>query len=198
MNGIELRYHAVQDTTLIAEPDLYYLPGGMANWSFDDPVNATLVIYIPDIVLYPGDSLGGNPGFAVGLHNKDWSTWTKEDDPSQPASSVFSIAENVEILSKGQSLMLDVGKYQGCPVVQFVEVEKDSISLLVLQQLDSDSTSIIIKNKDGVPVSANLNDATIDSFGQKIWHGYIPTQDTVEHRGEQKAECGGNLLAYFA
>lgn len=198
LNGIELRYHAVQDTTLIAEPDLYYLPGGMANWSFDDPVNATLVIYIPDIVLYPGDSLGGNPGFAVGLHNKDWSTWTKEDDPSQPASSVFSIAENVEILSKGQSLMLDVGKYQGCPVVQFVEVEKDSISLLVLQQLDSDSTSIIIKNKDGVPVSANLNDATIDSFGQKIWHGYIPTQDTVEHRGEQKAECGGNLLAYFA
>lgn len=198
LNGIELRYHAVQDTSLIAEPDLYYLPGGMANWSFDDSVNATLVIYIPDIVLYPGDSLGGNPGFAVGLHNKDWSTWTKEDDPSQPASSVFSIAENVEILSKGQSLMLDVGKYQGCPVVQFVEVEKDSISLLVLRQLSTDSSSIIIKNKDGVSVSANLNDAIIDSLGQKIWRGFILTQDTVEHRGELKAECGGNLLAYFA
>lgn len=198
LNGIELRYHAVQDTSLIAEPDLYYLPGGMANWSFDDSVNATLVIYIPDIVLYPGDSLGGNPGFAVGLHNKDWSTWTKEDDPSQPASSAFSIAENVEILSEGQSQMLDVGKYQGCPVVQFVEVEKDSISLLVLQQLSTDSSSIIIKNKDGVSVSANLNDATIDSLGQKIWRGFILTQDTVEHRGELKAECGGNLLAYFA
>lgn len=198
LNGIELRYHAVQDTSLIAEPDLYYLPGGMANWSFDDSVNATLVIYIPDIVLYPGDTLGGNPGFAVGLHNKDWSTWTKEDDPSQPASSAFSIAENVEILSEGQSQMLDVGKYQGCPVVQFVEVEKDSISLLVLQQLSTDSSSIIIKNKDGVSVSANLNDATIDSLGQKIWRGFILTQDTVEHRGELKAECGGNLLAYFA
>lgn len=198
LNGIELRYHAVQDTSLIAEPDLYYLPGGMANWSFDDSVNATLVIYIPDIVLYPGDTLGGNPGFAVGLHNKDWSTWTKEDDPSQPASNVFSIAENVEILSKGQSLMLDVGKYQGCPVVQFVEVEKDSISLLVLRQLSTDSSSIIIKNKDGVSVSANLNDAIIDSLGQKIWRGFILTQDTVEHRGELKAECGGNLLAYFA
>ena len=198
LNGIELRYHAVQDTSLIAEPDLYYLPGGMANWSFDDSVNATLVIYIPDIVLYPGDTLGGNPGFAVGLHNKDWSTWTKEDDPSQPASSVFSTAENVEILSKGQSLMLDVGKYQGCPVVQFVEVEKDSISLLVLRQLSTDSSSIIIKNKDGVSVSANLNDAIIDSLGQKIWRGFILTQDTVEHRGELKAECGGNLLAYFA
>ena len=198
LNGIELRYHAVQDTSLIAEPDLYYLPGGMANWSFDDSVNATLVIYIPDIVLYPGDTLGGNPGFAVGLHNKDWSTWTKEDDPSQPASSVFSIAENVEILSKGQSLMLDVGKYQGCPVVQFVEVEKDSISLLVLRQLSTDSSSIIIKNKDGVSVSANLNDAIIDSLGQKIWRGFILTQDTVEHRGELKAECGGNPLAYFA
>lgn len=198
LNGIELRYHAVQDTSLIAEPDLYYLPGGMANWSFDDSVNATLVIYIPDIVLYPGDSLGGNPGFAVGLHNKDWSTWTKEDDPSQPASSAFSIAENVEILSEGQSQMLDVGKYQGCPVVQFVEVEKDSISLLVLQQLSTDSSLIIIKNKDGVSVSANLNDATIDSLGQKIWRGFILTQNTVEHRGELKAECGGNLLAYFA
>ena len=132
LNGIELRYHAAQDTSLIAEPESYYLPGGMANWSFDDSVNATLVIYIPDIVLYPGDTLGGNSGYAVGLHNRDWSTWTKEDDPSQPASNVFSIAENVEILSGGQSLMLDVGKYHGCPVVQFVEVEKDSVSLLVL------------------------------------------------------------------
>lgn len=198
LNGIELRYHAVQDTSLIAEPDLYYLPDGMANWSFDDSVNATLVIYFPNVVLYPGDTLGENSGYAVGLHNKDWSTWTKEDDPSQPASSAFSIAENVEILSEGQSQMLDVGKYQGCPVVQFVEVEKDSISLLVLQQLSTDSSSIIIKNKDGVSVSANLNDATIDSLGQKIWRGFILTQDTVEHRGELKAECGGNLLAYFA
>lgn len=132
LNGIELRYHVVQDTALIAEPDLYYLPDGMANWFFDDSVNATLVIYFPNVVLYPGDTLGENSGYAVGLHNKDWSIWTKEDDPSQPTSNEFSIAENIEILSGGQSLMLDVGKYQGCPVVQFVEVEKDSLSLQVL------------------------------------------------------------------
>lgn len=198
LNGIELRYHAVQDTSLIATPDLYYLPDGMANWSFDDSVNATLVIYFPNVVLYPGDTLGENSGYAVGLHNKDWSIWTKEDDPSQPTSNEFSIAENIEILSGGQSLMLDVGKYQGCPVVQFVEVEKDSLSLQVLQQLSSDSSSIIIKNKNGVSVSANLNESFVDSLGQKIWRGSIPTQDTIEHRGEIRAECKGNLLAYFA
>ena len=198
LNGIELRYHAVQDTSLIATPDLYYLPDGMANWSFDDSVNATLVIYFPNVVLYPGDTLGENSGYAVGLHNKDWSIWTKEDDPSQPTSNEFSIAENIEILSGGQSLMLDVGKYQGCPVVQFVEVEKDSISLQVLQQLSSDSSSIIIKNKNGTTVFANLNESFVDSLGQKIWRGSIPTQDTIEHRGEIRAECNGNLLAYFA
>lgn len=198
LNGIELRYHVVQDTALIAEPDFYYLPDGMANWSFDDSVNATLVIYFPDIVLYPGDTLGENSGYAVGLHNKNWSVWSKNDDPSQPTSNVFSIAENVEILSGGKSLMLDVGKYQGCPMVQFVEVEKDSVSLQVLQQLSSDSSSIIIKNKNGVSVSANLNKPFVDSLGQKIWRGYFPTQDSIEHRGELRAECKGNLLAYFA
>ena len=198
LRGVELRYHVVQDTSLIAEPDLYYLPDGIANWTYEDSISATLVVYFPNVVLYPGDTLGGVSGYAVGLHNTDWSTWTKEDDPSQPASNTFSIAENVDILSGGQSLVLDVGKHQGCPVVQFVEIEKDSVSLQVLQQLSSDSSSIIVKNKDGVSVSANLNGAITDSLGQKVWHGYIPTQDTIEHRGELRAECNGNLLAYFA
>ena len=198
LNGIELRYHAILDTSTIAEPDLYYLPGGMANWSFEDSANATLVIYFPNAVLYPGDILGGISGYAVGLHNKNWTVWTKDDDPSQPISNTFSIAENVEILSGGQSLKLDIGKYQGCPVVQFVEVEKDSISLQVLQQSNSDSSSIVIKNKDGVSTLANLNNATIDSFGNKIWRGNVLTQDSTEHRGELYAECNGNLLAYFA
>ena len=150
LNGVELRYHVVQNSSLVAEPDLYYLPEGMANWSFEDSINVTLVVYFPNVILYPGDTLGGNSGYAIGLHNKDWSMWTKSDDPSQPTSNEFSVAENVEILSGGRSLMLDVGKYVGCPVVQFVEIEKDSISLQILQQSGADSLSIIIKNKNGL------------------------------------------------
>lgn len=198
LNDVELRYHAIQDTSIIAEPDPYYLPGGMANWSFEDSVNATLVIYFPDVVLYPGDTLGGVSGYTVGLHNIDWSDWTKNDDPSQPTSNAFSITKNVEILSDGQSMMLDVGKYQGCPLVQFVEVEDDSVSLQILQQLTSDSSSIVIRNKDGVAVNVDLNESLVDSLGQKIWRGYVPTQDSIEHRGELRVECNGNLLAYFA
>ncbi len=65
LHGIELHYRVVQDTSKIANPELYYLPEGMANWTFEDSVNATLVIYFPDVVLYPGDTLGGNSGFVV-------------------------------------------------------------------------------------------------------------------------------------
>lgn len=198
LKGIELRYHVVQNTSNIDEPALYYLPGGMANWSFEDSVHATLVIYFPTTILYPGDTLGGISGFSVGLHNHNWSTWTKNDDPSQPKSSTFSIANNVEVMSDGQLLMSDIGKHTGCPSLQFVEIQKDSVSLQVLQQLGSDRSSITIKNKDGYSVTANLNNAKLDSLGQKIWHGYMPTQDSIEHRGELIAECNGNILAYFA
>lgn len=143
LNGIEIRYHVIQDTSLVAELELYYLPGGMANWSFEDSVGATLVVYFPEAVLYPGDSLGGNSGYAVGLHNKDWSTWTKGDDPSQPASREFSMAENVDVLSGGKSLMLNAGKSPGCPVVQFVEIGKDSVSLQVLRRRNSGLTVVV-------------------------------------------------------
>ncbi|MDO5572306.1 MAG: hypothetical protein Q4F97_12710 [Bacteroidales bacterium] len=47
LNGIELRYNVVQDSSKISIPELYYLPEGMANWTFEDSVNATLVIYFP-------------------------------------------------------------------------------------------------------------------------------------------------------
>ena len=198
LNGVELRYHVVQNTSNIDEPDLYYLPGGMANWSFDDSVNATLVIYFPTTILYPGDTLGGISGFSVGLHNHNWSIWTKNDDPSQPKSNTFTIANNVEIMSGGQLLMSDVEKHAGCPSIQFIEIQKDSVSLLVLQQSSSDSPLITIKNKNGYLVTANLNATEFDSIGQKIWHGYMPTQDSIEHRGELTAECNGNILAYFA
>lgn len=99
LKGVELRYRVVQDSSDIAEPELYYLPNGIASWTFEDSVSATLVVYFPDVVLYPGDTLGGTSGFAVGLHRKDWNTWTKADDPSQPKSNHFSLAENVEVLS---------------------------------------------------------------------------------------------------
>lgn len=198
LNGIELRYHVVGDTSIIEAPEYYYFPEGSANWSFEDSVNATLVIYFPEVILYPGDVLGGSSGYAIGLHNKEWAVWTKADDPSQPKSEFFSVAENVEVLSGGKSLMPDLGKYTGCPVVQFVAVTKDSVSLQIKQQSDADLASIAIKNKNGIVVSANLNESTIDAMGQKIWHGYMPTQDTVEHRGEIWAECNGQLLSYFA
>ncbi len=198
LKEIELRYHVKQDTSKIAEPDLYYLPEGMANWSYEDSLNATLVIYFPNTILYPGDTLGGNSGFSIGLHNKNWSAWSKNDDPSQPKSNTFSVANNIEVLSSGKPLMLTAAKNAGCPVVQFVEVQKDSIALQILQKLNSDSSFITIKNKNDNSIQVNLNDAKTDSLGQKIWRGLLPTQDSVEHRGELFAECNGNLLAYFA
>ena len=60
-------------------------------------------------------------------------------------------------------------------MVQFVAVTKDSVSLQIKQQSDADLASIAIKNKNGIVVSANLNESTIDAMGQKIWHGYMPT-----------------------
>lgn len=198
LNGVELRYRIVQNTSGIAEPDAYYLPGGLVNWVIEDSVNATLIVYFPNVILYPGDVLGGDAGFAIGLYNKDWSTWTKSDDPSQPASNTFTLANNVDVLSGGKSLMLDAGKYAGCPIVQFVEIKSDSLSLQVIQQLNTDASSIVIRNKDGQTVTANLNESVIDSVGQKIWRGAMLTQDTAELRGELRVECRGHILAYFA
>ena len=198
LSGIELRYRVVQETSGIAEPDLYYLPGGFANWVIEDSINATLVVYFPGIILYPNDTLGGSSGFAIGLHNTDWSEWSKDDDPSQPAGNTFSMADNIEILSGGFPLLLEAGKVAGCPVVQFVEITKDSLTLQVVQQFDSDSTFVNIKNKDGIAIRANLSESVLDSLNQILWHGAMLTQDTVEHRGELSVECNGNILAYFA
>lgn len=198
LNGVELRYRIVQNTSGIAEPDAYYLPGGLVNWVIEDSVNATLIVYFPNVILYPGDVLGGDAGFAIGLYNKDWSTWTKSDDPSQPASNTFTLANNVDVLSGGKSLMLDAGKYAGCPIVQFVEIKSDSLSLQVIQQLNTDASSIVVKNKNGQAITANLNESIIDSMGQKIWRGAMLTQDTAELRGELRVECKGHVLAYFA
>jgi len=198
LNGVELRYRVVQNTSGIAEPDAYYLPGGLVNWVMEDSVNATLIVYFPNVILYPGDVLGGDAGFAIGLYNKDWSTWTKSDDPSQPVSSNFTLANNVDVLSGGKSLMLDAGKYAGCPIVQFVEIKSDSLSLQVIQQLNTDASSIVVKNKNGQAITANLNESIIDSMGQKIWRGAMLTQDTAELRGELRVECKGHILAFFA
>ena len=64
LRGVELRYHAVQDTSLIAEPDLYYLPEGVANWTYEDSISATLVIYFQKVVnsgeTYYSSSFGTN------------------------------------------------------------------------------------------------------------------------------------------
>ena len=196
--GIELRYHVHHKSSALAEPKPYYLPGGQAVWMLEDSVNATLVVSFSNIILYPGNALGGNSGFAIGLHGENWSEWTKNDDPSQPKSNSFSLANNVDVLSGGRLLMLDAGKYAGCPVVQFVEVMRDSLSLLVKQQLSMDASSITIRNVNGIIAVADLNLAGPDAVGQKIWRGAMPTQDSLQRRGELRAECNGNLLAYFA
>ena len=198
LHGLELRYRVVQKTSNIANPKLYYLSGGTASWIFESSTNATLVISFPNAVLRPGDVLGGNSGFSIGLHNTNWSTWTKSDDPSQPASSSFSLATNVEVFSGGVSLSSNTSPHTECPNVQFVEIWKDSVFLQILQQNNSSDSIVTLKNKNGYSISANLKHAKTDSLGQRIWHGAMPTQDSSEHRGELSVECGGNLIAYFA
>ena len=198
LRNVELRYNVVQDTSEIAPPEPYYLPGGMANWTFESADHATLVIYFPDLTLYPGDTLGGISGYSIGLHGNDWVTWTKSDDPSQPQSNTFALANNVSVYSDGQPILLDAGKKTGCPVVQFVQVKNDSVSLQVLQRLSNDASSIVIRNANGQTATVNLNDAVTDSFNQKIWSGAFQTQDPTTHKGELYAECDGKLLAYFA
>ena len=197
LNGIELHYHVVQDSDKIANPEIYYMPSGQANWVIQDSVTATLVVYFPNVILYPGDTLGGISGYSLGLHNTDWSTWTKSNDPSQPAKSSFALANNVDVISGGKTLMLNGDKYANCPVVQFIEVQKDTVALQVLQQLATDSAKISIVGNNGKIASVNLNESTLDSMGQKIWRGYAVIQDST-NRGEFWAECNGNMLAYFA
>lgn len=65
LHGVELRYHVVQKTSSIANPDLYYLSGGTASWIFEGSSNATLVISFPNAVLNPGDVLGGTASFSI-------------------------------------------------------------------------------------------------------------------------------------
>jgi len=44
LNGIELHYHVVQDSDKIANPEIYYMPSGQANWVIQDSVTATLIV----------------------------------------------------------------------------------------------------------------------------------------------------------
>ncbi|MBO7103936.1 MAG: hypothetical protein J6W22_00430 [Fibrobacter sp.] len=90
------------------------------------------------------------------------------------------------------------GTQAGCPEVQFVEVWSDSVSLQFLGQSNNALSAVTIKNGDGYSVSVNFGNVLVDSLGQRIWHGYMLTQDTVERRGELRVECNGELLAYFA
>ncbi|HHX15787.1 MAG TPA: hypothetical protein GX724_06460 [Fibrobacter sp.] len=196
IKDFELHYHVVQDTGKIAKPEIYYMPAGMVNWVFNSKTSATLVIYFPGLSLFPGEILGGESGFSIGMHNTDWSTWSKSNDPSQPNSNQFSVANNIDVIASGESVMLGKTKYKNCPVVQFVEVQSDTIALQVLQQLNSDILNLSIKSLEGDLASINLNESTADSLGQKIWRGYVPVQDT--NRGEFWVECNGHKLTYFA
>lgn len=198
LRDIELRYHIVQKTSTLAEPDIYYLPGGIASWSFEGSDTASLIVYFPDAILLPGDTLGKSSGFAVGLRDKDWSAWTKNDDPSQPASGEFSAANNVEVFSGRKPLMLDAGKIAGCPMVQFVEVSKDSFALQALFTASGDSSEITVQNKTGSYIRMDLGNSSIDSSGQKILRGALPPRDSVNVSDELVIKCGTQPIAYFA
>lgn len=196
LNGLELRYHVKQDSASIAEPDIFYMPGGTANWVYNGNDSETLIIFFPDIVLNPGDTLGGEAGYVLGMHAKNWGGWSKTDDPSQPTNSVFNLAKNVDVVSEGKNILVTGEKVGKCPVIQFVEVRNNEVTLQVMQLLDSDSKSIDLVGSSGHIASIDLTTAENDITGKKIWRGAANVQ--VDNRGEFWAECNGNMIAYFA
>lgn len=193
LKNVELHYKVVQKTGNIAPPDIYFLPSGSASWKQIDGVQ-TLVVKFPNVTLATGNTLCGDAGCAIGIHNTDWSLWTKNDDPSQPVGNTFALNNNIEVVADG----LESIKPQevGCPEIRFVEVMKDTVSLEILQQKASDSKKLNLVGEKGVIASVDLNNAKTDSLGRKIWRGAAPVQDGV--RGEFWAECNGKMLSYFA
>lgn len=196
LRGIELRYHVKQDPTQIMDPDIYDLPGGKTSWVFDGSDNETLVIYFPDRVLYPGDTLGGNAGYVFGMRSLTWGKWTKDDDPSQPKSATFAHVDNIEVFSRGVDMRAGEVNSKTCPSVRFIEVSRDSISLEFVQRRNTDVEKLNVVGVNGLIVSINLADAKVDSLGREIWRGAASVQDGK--RGEFWTECNGEMLSYFA
>ena len=118
LKNVELHYKVVQKTGSIALPDIYYLPSGTASWQQIDGIQ-TLVVKFPNVTLATGRTLCGEAGCAIGIHNTDWSRWTKNDDPSQPVGNTFALNNNIEVFADG----LESTKPQeaGCPEIRFVE-----------------------------------------------------------------------------
>ena len=193
LKNVELHYKVVQKTGSIALPNIYYLPSGTASWQQIDGIQ-TLVVKFPNVTLATGRTLCGEAGCAIGIHNTDWSRWTKNDDPSQPVGNTFALNNNIEVFADG----LESTKPQeaGCPEIRFVEVMKDTVSLEILNQKATDSKKLNLVGEKGVITSVDLNNAKNDSLGRKIWRGAAPVQDGV--RGEFWAECNGKMLSYFA
>lgn len=196
IRGVELRYHVKQDSAQIVNPDIYYMPGGTARWVYNGNNSETLIISFPNDILRPGDALGGEAGYVLGLHSKTWGMWTKNDDPSQPKSSSFANATNINVFSQGVDILASGEISKTCPSVQFVEVSKDSISLEIIQQHNTDVEKLNVVGAKGLIASVNLAEAKIDSLGRKIWHGAASVQDGK--RGEFWTECNGKMLSYFA
>lgn len=196
IRGVELRYHVKQDSAQIVNPDIYYMPGGTARWVYNGNNSETLIISFPNDILRPGDALGGEAGYVLGLHSKTWGMWTKNDDPSQPKSSSFANATNINVFSQGVDILASGEISKTCPSVQFVEVSKDSISLEIIQQHNTDAEKLNVVGAKGLIASVNLAEAKIDSLGRKIWHGAASVQDGK--RGEFWTECNGKMLSYFA
>lgn len=114
-------------------PAIYYLPGGTAEWLYNSKTHATLHVELPNASLQPGESLTDSAGYAVGLHALNWGAWNKNDDFSEPVSSVFTNADNIEVYSSG-ILLAGRSPITGvCPNISFVEVQAPNAAVVIGQ-----------------------------------------------------------------
>lgn len=195
LRGMEFHYHVRQDSGMVANPEVYYLPQGLAYWRFNGENSETLIIRFPNVAVPPGGVLGNEAGFSLGLHTKNWTVWTKFDDPSQPTSSFFSLTNSVDVFSNGKKLIQSSSDaVASCPEVRLVEVRKDSVALQILEEKGISDLNIV--DERGVVASVDTKKATIDEIGRKIWRGQASVQR--DNRGEFWVECGSHMLAYFA
>lgn len=196
IHGLELRYHVIHDSASLAPPAIYYLPGGTAEWHYNSQTHATLHVELPTASLQPGESLTDSAGYAVGLHALNWGAWNKDDDFSEPVSSVFTNADNIEVYSSGILLAGRSPITSVCPNISFVEVQRDTLGVAWANPEATDIWQVDVYGVQDFIGSIDLRSAVIDSFGVAIWRGALPLQ-MVNH-GEFWATCAGKQIAYFA
>ncbi|MDR1759053.1 MAG: hypothetical protein LBR60_00840 [Fibrobacter sp.] len=195
IKNLEIHYHVTHDTTNLALPEFYYLPGGIAEWRFEAASKATLIIRFPGLSLTPLEMLGGDDGFSIGIHSKNWSFWNKTDDFSSPESSHFEEVNNIDVYSNGV-LLTENHNTKSCPDIWFTEVQKDSIKMAWKAQDDTNiETSVQLHGFQGLLETIDLT-SSIDSADFKLWQGSAAIQH--QNQGEIWVTCQGVMKAYFA